>query len=59
LRLHDACRQGLAVDEGFTRILSDFIATSCGGCSPASGYYVRLTESGIIERAAGVVLEPY
>ena len=46
LRLQDARRQGLEVEEGFTMILSDFIAMSCG-------------ESGIIEREAAVVLEPY
>jgi hypothetical protein len=59
LRLQDARRQGLEVEEGFTMILSDFIATSCGGSSPDSGYFDRLTESGIIERTVGVVLEPY
>jgi len=59
LRLQDARRQGPEIEEGFTMILSDFSATGCGGSSPDSGYYDRLTESGIIERAAGVVLEPY
>jgi hypothetical protein len=59
LRLQDARRQGLEVEEGFTMILSDFIATSCAGSSPDSGYFDRLTESGIIERTVGVVLEPY
>jgi hypothetical protein len=58
LRLQEARRQGPEVEEGFTMILSDLIATGCAGSSD-SGYYDRLTESGIIEREAGVVLEPY
>jgi hypothetical protein len=58
LRLQEARRQGPEVEEGFTMILSDLIATSCAGNSD-SGYYDRLTESGIIEREVGVVLEPY
>jgi len=55
--LEEARRQGPGVEEGFAMVLSDFIATCCGGSTPKSGYYEQLMERGVIERAAGVVLE--
>jgi hypothetical protein len=58
-KLQEARKQGAGVEEGFAMVLSDMLAICSEGSLPDSGYYDDLTERGIIQRAAGVELEPY
>jgi hypothetical protein len=52
LSLQEARRQGPECEEGFTMVLSDFIASVCGSVIVHSDYYDRLTERRVIEPAA-------
>ena len=56
-KLKEARLLGPEVEEGFTAILNDFIATVCGRTTVHSDFYVRLAERGVIERADGVELD--